>query len=174
MGLDTAAKKHSKPSAVVDTRVNYCGDNLEQLKKLPDGCIDLIYIDPPFNSLATCYVPVAPTFRSACAGLKPGATTCGKESAAPSKSGKATGELDIMDEWYPIQVKQNDKVGRPDIDKLETAMRRAGRKKGFFVGFDFSDDAMTEISGFFKRDHAVIVPLTVREILDEHIAQKLA
>ncbi len=28
----------------------YCGDNLEQLKKLPDGCIDLIYIDPPFNS----------------------------------------------------------------------------------------------------------------------------
>src|SRR5271157_350339 len=40
----------AKPSAVVDTRVIYCGDNLEQLKKLPDACIDLIYIDPPFNS----------------------------------------------------------------------------------------------------------------------------
>ena len=39
-----------KPSALVDTRVTYCGDNLEQLRKLPDGCIDLIYIDPPFNS----------------------------------------------------------------------------------------------------------------------------
>jgi 16S rRNA G966 N2-methylase RsmD len=39
-----------KPSTVVDTRVVYCGDNLEQLKKLPDGCVDLIYIDPPFNS----------------------------------------------------------------------------------------------------------------------------
>lgn len=39
-----------RPSAVVDTRVIYCGDNLEQLKKLPDGCVDLIYIDPPFNS----------------------------------------------------------------------------------------------------------------------------
>ncbi len=39
-----------KPSAVVDTRVIYCGDNLEQLKKLPEGCVDLIYIDPPFNS----------------------------------------------------------------------------------------------------------------------------
>ena len=37
-------------SAVVDTRVVYCGDNLEQLPKLPDGCVDLIYIDPPFNS----------------------------------------------------------------------------------------------------------------------------
>jgi len=39
-----------RPSAVVDTRVVYCGDNLEQLKKLPDACVDLIYIDPPFNS----------------------------------------------------------------------------------------------------------------------------
>ena len=37
-------------SAIVDTRVIYCGDNLDQLRKLPDGCIDLIYIDPPFNS----------------------------------------------------------------------------------------------------------------------------
>jgi hypothetical protein len=39
-----------KPSALVDTRVVYCGHNLEQLQKLPDACIDLIYIDPPFNS----------------------------------------------------------------------------------------------------------------------------
>jgi len=39
-----------RPSALIDTRVIYCGDNLEQLAKLPDGCIDLIYIDPPFNS----------------------------------------------------------------------------------------------------------------------------
>jgi len=39
-----------KPSALLDTRVVYCGDNLEQLAKLPDACVDLIYIDPPFNS----------------------------------------------------------------------------------------------------------------------------
>ena len=26
-----------KPSSLLDTRVIYCGDNLEQLKKLPDG-----------------------------------------------------------------------------------------------------------------------------------------
>jgi site-specific DNA-methyltransferase (adenine-specific) len=39
-----------RPSSLVDTRVIYCGDNLEQLKKLPEGCVDLIYIDPPFNS----------------------------------------------------------------------------------------------------------------------------
>src|ERR1700722_11526454 len=39
-----------KPSTRVDTRVIYCGDNLDQLAKLPNACIDLIYIDPPFNS----------------------------------------------------------------------------------------------------------------------------
>jgi hypothetical protein len=51
-----------RPSSLLDTRVIYCGDCLEQLKKLPDGCIDLIYIErtprrymavetsPPFNS----------------------------------------------------------------------------------------------------------------------------
>ncbi|HVS70533.1 MAG TPA: hypothetical protein VHQ47_04680 [Phycisphaerae bacterium] len=40
----------AKPSFLLDTRVIYCGDNLEQLAKLPDASIDLIYIDPPFNS----------------------------------------------------------------------------------------------------------------------------
>ncbi len=47
-----------KPSSLLDTRVVYCGlrraqssrDNLEQLAKLPDKCVDLIYIDPPCNS----------------------------------------------------------------------------------------------------------------------------
>jgi len=40
----------AKPSPVIDTRVIYCGDNLDQLRKLPEACVDLIYIDPPFNS----------------------------------------------------------------------------------------------------------------------------
>lgn len=39
-----------KKSARVDTQVISCGNNLEQLQKLPDACVDLIYIDPPFNS----------------------------------------------------------------------------------------------------------------------------
>ncbi len=45
-----SAPSVAKPSALVDTRVIYCGDNLDQLRKLPDACVDLIYIDPPFNS----------------------------------------------------------------------------------------------------------------------------
>ena len=34
----------------MDTNIIYCGDCLEKLKKLPDECVDLIYIDPPFSS----------------------------------------------------------------------------------------------------------------------------
>src|ERR1017187_412928 len=45
-----APQTAARPSAILDTRVVYCGDNLEQLAKLPDHCVDLIYIDPPFNS----------------------------------------------------------------------------------------------------------------------------
>jgi hypothetical protein len=38
---------------------------------------------------------------------------------------------------------------------------------------DYSSDALQEIESFFKRSHKVIVVLTVQEILDEHIAEKL-
>jgi hypothetical protein len=31
-----------------------------------------------------------------------------------------------------------------------------------------------EIDQFFRREHRIIVPLTVREILDETLAQRLA
>ena len=41
-----AAPKAGKPSSLLDTRVIYCGDCLEQLEKLPPACLDLIYIDP--------------------------------------------------------------------------------------------------------------------------------
>ena len=40
----------ARSSALLDARIIYCGDCLDQLARLPDGCVDLIYIDPPFNS----------------------------------------------------------------------------------------------------------------------------
>jgi len=92
--------------------------------------------------------------------------------AAPKKAGKD--ELSFMDDWYPIQVKQKDKVGRPDIDAFEAAMTRSDRQKGFFVSFDFSSDAITEIQAFFKKSGRIIIALTVKDILEEQIAMKLA
>ena len=94
--------------------------------------------------------------------------------ATPERTNKETGHLDFMDVWFPVQVKQKDKVGRPDIDSFEAMMTRENRMKGFFVSFDYSRDAMTEIERFFKQTGKVIVALTVQEILDEEIARKLA
>ena len=91
-------------------------------------------------------------------------------SATPKTAKDA---FDFMDQWYPIQVKQKDKAGRPDIDSFEAVMARENRTKGFFVSFDFTSDALSEISSFFRKSGRVIVPLTVREILDDQIAQKL-
>jgi DNA modification methylase len=82
--------------------------------------------------------------------------------------------LDFLDDWYPIQVKQKDKAGRPDIDSFEAMMTREDRKKGFFVSFDYTSDALSEISSFFRKSGRVIVPFTVKEILEDQIAQKLA
>lgn len=94
-------------------------------------------------------------------------------SAVP-KGGKKADELAFMDVWYPIQVKQRDKAGRPDIDSFEAVMTREDRTKGFFVSFDFTSDAVTEIGAFFRKSGKVIIPLTVRQILDEELAMKLA
>ena len=51
MAKKVAAKKsvaapRQKPSALVDPRVVYSGDNLEQLAKLPDACVDFAHCLP--------------------------------------------------------------------------------------------------------------------------------
>jgi hypothetical protein len=95
-------------------------------------------------------------------------------SALPKKRQKDESELAFMDVWYPIQVKQKDKAGRPDVDSFEAVLHREGRTKGFFVAFDFTQDALTEMDAFFRRSGKIIVPLTVHEILDQQLAKKLA
>jgi DNA modification methylase len=89
----------------------------------------------------------------------------------PRESG--AGELALEESWYPIQVKQKDKAGRPDMDAFETAMRRAARTKGFFVSFDYSEDAEREVTRFWKEEQRTIILLTVKELLDGNFAHKL-
>jgi DNA modification methylase len=79
------------------------------------------------------------------------------------KQGKSLfGDLDA---YYPIQVKQVDKAGRPDIDSFETAIRRDGRSKGYFIAFDFSKEALNEIKRLDKEGEIEIVPITVNRLL---------
>ena len=91
--------------------------------------------------------------------------------AMPGFSEAAPPLFDVRGNWYPIQVKQIAKVGRPDIDKFEAVMMREEKQKGVFVSFGYTSDAETEIDRFFRRTGKVIIPLTVSEILDEQIAE---
>lgn len=72
------------------------------------------------------------------------------------------GDIDV---YYPIQVKQKDKAGRPDIDAFETAMRRDKRKRGYFVSFGFTEDAVREIKRLDKEGEIEIRPVSVADLL---------
>ncbi len=51
-------------------------------------------------------------------------------AAAPKRRRDETGEgmpMEFLDRWYPIQVKQQDKVDRPDIGAFEAVMTREDR-----------------------------------------------
>ncbi len=87
-----------------------------------------------------------------------------KEKQEEVALGKQT-IFEELDRWYPIQVKQMDKVGRPDIDKFQTAMRRDKRLKGYFIAFGFSTDAIKEIKRAQKVEGLDILPITVDELL---------
>ncbi|MGF1635342.1 MAG: restriction endonuclease [Phycisphaerae bacterium] len=76
-------------------------------------------------------------------------------------------------DWFPIQVKQVDKVGRPDIDAFEAVMMREDLQRGFFVSFGYTHDAEQEAAAFHKRTGRLIKLLTVQEILDEEHVQKM-
>jgi hypothetical protein len=58
-----------------------------------------------------------------------------------------------------------DKVGRPDIDAFETAIKRDGRQKGYFVSFDFTKDAIDEIKRLDKESEIEIIPISVTALL---------
>jgi DNA modification methylase len=88
-------------------------------------------------------------------------------SALPDAVATDSGHLDFMDNWFPVQVKQMDKTGRPDIDSFEAAMIRAKKKKGYFVSFDFTSDALQEIRRFQQKQGIVIKPLKVSDMLDD-------
>jgi DNA modification methylase len=87
-----------------------------------------------------------------------------------AKKGETPAFTEFMDLWYPIQVKQKDKVGRPDIDSFEAVMIREDRKIGYVVAFDFTGDARFEADRFMRKTGREIRLLSVQDILDEHIS----
>ncbi len=66
-------------------------------------------------------------------------------SAIPDKKEAKDELFNTVAECYPIQVKQKDKAGRPEIQNFCGVMTNRGFKKGFFVSFAFSDEAVVEV-----------------------------
>ena len=96
-----------------------------------------------------------------------------KPAEAAAKGRKGGTDTMFADDWFPIQVKQVEKVGRPDIDQFEAVMEREDRERGFFVAFGYTHDAKQECANFHKRTGRIIKLLTVQEILDEDYVQKM-
>ena len=69
------------------------------------------------------------------------------------------------DKYYPVQVKQMDKAGRPDIDNFVSAIRRDGRDKGYFVAFGYSKDAVKEVKRLWKVGEVDINLIEVSSLL---------
>jgi DNA modification methylase len=68
-------------------------------------------------------------------------------------------------EQLPIQVKQRDHVGRPDIDTFRTAVERDGKHKGFVVAFSFTRGAIDEVARLRKADNIEIVLVKAEDIV---------
>jgi len=67
---------------------------------------------------------------------------------------------------YPIQVKQSEDVGRNIVDNFETALRRAGKKKGYIVAFSFGKGAYEEAARAKNEEGLEIILRTIDELLD--------
>lgn len=78
--------------------------------------------------------------------------------------------------YLPIQVKNTDKVGRPEIDKFEAALRRDGRSVGFFIGWAFTKDADAEITRLKRlpaAERLLIIPVPVEHLIAESFDSEL-
>lgn len=68
-------------------------------------------------------------------------------------------------ERLPIQVKQQDKVGRETVDLFETAIRRDGKDRGYIVAFSFGRGAYQEVARV-KSEGLNIALVTVATLLN--------
>ena len=65
----------------------------------------------------------------------------------------------------PIQIKQQDRVGRNVVDNFETAVRRSGMAAGYIVAFSFAKGALEEVARAKRVDGLQIRLVTVKQLL---------
>jgi len=82
---------------------------------------------------------------------------------------KLTGEGGV-DGWtvfkhYPIQIKQQEHVGRPEIQKFESAIRKERKDTGYIFAFSFSRPAYEETARARQQDNINIELVDVMEMM---------
>jgi hypothetical protein len=85
-------------------------------------------------------------------------------------SAKKVGDLGIDGRLFdgtPVQVKQQESVGRKVVDEFETTIRRNGKKKGLIVAFSFTKDAYEEAARAKLEEGLEITLKTVDELIKE-------
>jgi DNA modification methylase len=78
-----------------------------------------------------------------------------------------SGELWREGAGIGIQVKQSDKIGRNVVDNFETALKRAGYKKGYIVAFSFGKGAYEEVARIKNKGELEIKLITIEELLNK-------
>jgi len=73
----------------------------------------------------------------------------------------------ILTEAAGIQVKQSDDIGRNVVDNFETALKRAGYKKGYIVAFSFGKGAYEEVARIKNKGELEVKLITIEELLEK-------
>ncbi|MGD0320910.1 MAG: DNA methyltransferase [Acidimicrobiales bacterium] len=84
-------------------------------------------------------------------------------------SPKKTGDMGVDGYWFftrdPIQVKQQEHVGRPILDEFETAMHREKATVGYVVAFSFTRGAVEEVARAQAENGLNVRLIRVKELL---------
>ena len=70
---------------------------------------------------------------------------------------------------FPIQVKQSESIGSPEIRLFETDMRTDGKTKGYFVALSFNKGAREEVARAKNQEGLEIILRTAQDLLDGKI-----
>ncbi|MFC1940066.1 DNA methyltransferase [Chloroflexota bacterium] len=66
---------------------------------------------------------------------------------------------------YPVQVKQQEHVGRPEIQKFESAVKAEKKDKGYFFAFSFTKPAHEEVARCKLQDGIEIELCNVQDLM---------
>ncbi len=97
----------------------------------------------------------------------------GAKKVKKLKKGEQVLAFDPLENYIPIQVKQKDKVGRPDIDEFYAAIKRDKRNRGFFAAFGYADTARKECERWWLEEQISIQLVTVKQLIDRDFRKEL-